>query len=138
MFTLGIRQSLSQLRHRTVQRQEPDGQLRFFGLLLLVFGCPLSGAPLVFLLQVHLIERYQFAHPCLYYGVDIALTAGKVTSDVSDEVQSAFLAVHIELYTRSQCPDTRTNGRNSGHRQVGPHGVDTLFHPLRHLRQSQI
>ena len=115
MLALGVGQSLSQIGHRVVQREEAHRQLRLLGLFLLILGRAFLGAPLVLLHLVHLVQRLHLAHPGIHHGVDVALPAGKVSGNVGNQIQSFLLTMHIERYPRCQRPDGGTDGGHDGH-----------------------
>ena len=132
MLALRIGQTLSHVSHRCVQRDETHRQLRFLGLLLLVFRCPLLGTPLVLLHLVHLVQCLHLAHPSIHHGVDVTLTRGKVTGNVADEIQPLLTTVNIEHHTRSQCANTGTDSRHHWHSQLGSYGLYRVLDALGH------
>ena len=101
MLPLRVGEPLRQVGHRVVERQATDRQLRLVRLILLVLGHPLLGAPLILLLEIHLVERLDLPHPGVDDRVDAALVGGTFADDVGDEVEVALLAVHHQFHIGS-------------------------------------
>ena len=137
MFSHYVCQSLSQIGHRIIQGDKPHGQLRLFGLFLLVFRCSHLGTPLVFLILIHLIDSLHLAHPGIHQRVDRPLAAGWVSGDIGNEVEPLLLAMNIEHHACRQSPDTRTDGCYHRHRQRLSSSFDGVSHAQRHPRQSR-
>ena len=112
--------------------------LRVLGLLLLVLGRPLPRAPFLLGLQVAFIDHFYLGEPSGDDRVDTALARGKISRDITDEVELRGRAVDIDAHARGEHADGRRNGEDSGHGEVRAHGVDALPHALRHFGQRVV
>ena len=133
VLALRVCQSLSKIGNGIVQRQETHRQLRLFGLLLLVLGSLLLGAPFVLLQLVHLVNGAHLTHPRIYHRVDVSLARRKIARNICNQVQSFLLTVNVKRHARCQCTDAWTDGRHHRHSQLRPYGSDRFTDPLRHL-----
>ena len=111
MLALDVRQALGQVGYRVVQCDESHGQLYFLGLVFLVLGGQLFTGPFLLLLQIHIVEGYHLTHPGINHRVNITLACGKVTCNISNEVQTTLLTVNIEHHACRQRTDSGTDSR---------------------------
>ena len=137
VLTFDVSQTLCQIGHRVVQGDKPDGQLGLLGLCLLVLCRVLLGTPFFLLHHVHIIQRRHLTHPGLNHGIYRTLPAGKLSSDIGNQIQVLLLTMNVEHHTRCQHPDTRTDSCHHRHRQLRSHSVDRLLHALRHLESTK-